>query len=80
MSKFYAVLMADEDGRSFKPIRHVGELLANPGEEMGIRAWESAAFLGANPDPNYWPEGTAVLLECEARIPQPAGAYILPTS
>lgn len=78
MSTFYAVVVPDEDGRCFLPIHDLEALLANPREEMGIHTWEDAAFLGANPDPNYWPEGTAILLKCEAIRPKPAGAFVLP--
>lgn len=78
MSKFYAVVKGDEDGCILRPVTDVQGLLADPRGEMGITDWQDAAFLGANPDPNYWNEGTAVLLHCEAVIPEPAGAYVLP--
>lgn len=74
---FWAVLTPDEDGVSFRII-DVDQILADPWTEMEISKWEDAAYLEANPDTNYWPQGTAILLECKVVRPKPAGAYVLP--
>lgn len=80
MSDFYMLLQGDEDGNPARILRQeqLEWLLSDPEEEYGVTEFKDAAWLGANQDPNYWPDGVAVLLRCEAVIPKPSGKYVLP--
>lgn len=75
----YLLIHAGEDNCVMPlPNRELDRLLDSPEEYAGIKQFADLAFLGANPDPNYWPEGTGLLLRVEAVQPKPAGKYVLP--
>jgi hypothetical protein len=80
MDKLYGLMQADEDGRHLriKSETELKEVLDNPEEWSGITEFKDAAWLVENPDPNYWPEGVAVLLSVRVIVPVPAGQYVLP--
>lgn len=67
----WLLVKGDEDGN---PITWLDEddlerLLGNPEEEHGV-----TRFLAEVPellDPNYWPDGYAVLLKAEIVVPKP---------
>jgi len=76
----YILLKGNEDGNPIRIIHSIHHLLDAP-EDWGITKFENGAFLGANPDPNYWPDGTGVLLKVEAVVPEPVTAkWRLPTT
>ncbi len=72
---YYALIRPSEDG---DPIRLIGpetlrNLLEHP-DEWGVERFEDDAFLGRNPDTNYWKDGTAVLMKVEVIVPRPVTA------
>jgi hypothetical protein len=69
----WLLLKPDEDGRPVSLLSEadLAELLNDPTETYGVRKFETIDFLQDNPDPNYWPDGIAVLLRAEVVLPQP---------
>ncbi len=76
---FYILLRANEDDQFITLHGYrLTEFLNDPEAYAGITDFKDAAFLRAEPDPYYWPEGVGVLLKCEAVVPQPSGKYRIP--
>lgn len=71
----YALIRPSEDG---DPIRLIGaeklQMILEHPDEWGIERFETEAFLGANPDTNYWKDGIAVLMKVEVIVPRPVTA------
>jgi hypothetical protein len=80
MADNYLLIQPNEDGNpnTFLYGEKLQEFLDDPYETYGVDKFGNLAFLGANPDPNYWKDGTAVLLKVDAVVPKPAGKYVLP--
>jgi hypothetical protein len=67
----WLLVKGDEDGN---PITWLDEgdlerLLGNPEEERGVTRF--LAEVPEREDPNYWPEGVAMLLKAEVVVPKP---------
>lgn len=75
----WLLIQPDEDGNpcSWLNERELATLLADPRGTFGVRT-----FLDRVPDetdPNYWPEGSALLLSVAVVVPRPVTtAYELP--
>lgn len=74
----YLLLRGSEDGNplSFLTPGALQQLLDDPEQYAGVREFRSVDDVDR--DPNYWRDGTGVLLRYEVVIPVPAGSYRLP--
>lgn len=72
----WALMRPNEDGHSLRVLAEaeLRDLLANP------RQWRVREFLGSEmlgTDPNYWPDGSGLLVRVEVVVPV-QGGYRLP--
>lgn len=72
MSK-YAILQGNEDGDPFTIVGEIneGRPLSQVMEDYGIERWLTPEQYKQEPDPNYWVEGTALLMKVDIIFPKP---------
>lgn len=75
----YALIDASDDGTRFRILTdaELGELLNNP-TDWGVERFVTPATR-ENEDPNYWPDGDAMLVKFDVVEPRPVtSAWSLP--
>ena len=78
--KRWLILVPDEDGNPTRWLSHQDlERMLAVVADHGIR--EFLSEVPAQADPNYWPDGSALLLQVEIVVPEPVTtAYRLPSA
>lgn len=69
----FAIIKGSEDGNPLTVVsaQELEIVLRDPISWGSIKEFRDEKFLLANPDPNYWGDGVAVLLRFQVVVPKP---------